>query len=92
MAEYKLSVTTGGMRHAGTLDNIFIILFGTEGQSERTRLDNSGIDFKLGTASSILSYVTIKKTQQIISHLFGFNPLGGLHFTFFFVLRQGLTV
>uniref|UniRef100_A0A3P9M402 Si:dkey-17e16.9 n=1 Tax=Oryzias latipes TaxID=8090 RepID=A0A3P9M402_ORYLA len=54
MAEYKLSVTTGGMRHAGTLDNIFIILFGTEGQSERTRLDNSGIDFKSGTASSIL--------------------------------------
>uniref|UniRef100_A0A3P9HAM6 Si:dkey-17e16.9 n=1 Tax=Oryzias latipes TaxID=8090 RepID=A0A3P9HAM6_ORYLA len=49
MAEYKLSVTTGGMRHAGTLDNIFIILFGTEGQSERTRLDNSGIDFKSGT-------------------------------------------
>uniref|UniRef100_A0A3B3BRT5 Si:dkey-17e16.9 n=1 Tax=Oryzias melastigma TaxID=30732 RepID=A0A3B3BRT5_ORYME len=54
MAEYKVSVTTGGMQHAGTLDNIFIVLFGSEGQSERARLDNSGIDFKSGTASQIL--------------------------------------
>lgn len=56
MAEYKVSVTTGGMQHAGTLDNIFIVLFGSEGHSERARLDNSGIDFKSGTASQILSW------------------------------------
>ncbi|KAF6728300.1 Arachidonate 8S-lipoxygenase [Oryzias melastigma] len=54
MAEYKVSVTTGGMQHAGTLDNIFIVLFGSEGHSERARLDNSGIDFKSGTANEDL--------------------------------------
>ncbi|XP_012722835.2 hydroperoxide isomerase ALOXE3 [Fundulus heteroclitus] len=48
MAEYKLKVTTGDMKHAGTRDNIYIILFGAEGQSERAKLDNSGIDFKAG--------------------------------------------
>uniref|UniRef100_A0A3Q0RJV7 Si:dkey-17e16.9 n=1 Tax=Amphilophus citrinellus TaxID=61819 RepID=A0A3Q0RJV7_AMPCI len=42
MAEYKLEVTTGDMKHAGTMDNIYIILFGTEGQSDRTKLDNPG--------------------------------------------------
>uniref|UniRef100_A0A3Q0RK06 Si:dkey-17e16.9 n=1 Tax=Amphilophus citrinellus TaxID=61819 RepID=A0A3Q0RK06_AMPCI len=50
MAEYKLEVTTGDMKHAGTMDNIYIILFGTEGQSDRTKLDNPGIDFKSGKA------------------------------------------
>ncbi|KAM4529541.1 hydroperoxide isomerase ALOXE3-like [Fundulus diaphanus] len=48
MAEYKLKVTTGDMKHAGTRDNIYVILFGAEGQSERAKLDNSGIDFKAG--------------------------------------------
>ncbi|KAM4522904.1 hydroperoxide isomerase ALOXE3-like isoform 3-T6 [Odontesthes bonariensis] len=49
MAEYKLKVTTGSMQYAGTMDRIYIILFGTEGQSERTELDNFGIDFQTGT-------------------------------------------
>ncbi|XP_041660837.1 hydroperoxide isomerase ALOXE3-like [Cheilinus undulatus] len=48
MSEYKLEVTTGDMKHAGTLDNIYVTLFGTEGQSERTDLDNFGIDFRTG--------------------------------------------
>uniref|UniRef100_A0A3B3BRK3 Si:dkey-17e16.9 n=1 Tax=Oryzias melastigma TaxID=30732 RepID=A0A3B3BRK3_ORYME len=64
MAEYKVSVTTGGMQHAGTLDNIFIVLFGSEGQSERARLDNSGIDFKSGTASQILTY-SVKSVSSL---------------------------
>lgn len=55
MAEYTLSVTTGAMKYAGTIDNIYVILFGTEGQSEHTNLDNFGIDFRTGTASSNLS-------------------------------------
>uniref|UniRef100_UPI0037E842FB hydroperoxide isomerase ALOXE3-like n=1 Tax=Semicossyphus pulcher TaxID=241346 RepID=UPI0037E842FB len=48
MAEYKLEVTTGDMKHAGTFDHIYVTLFGTEGQSERTELDNRGIDFSTG--------------------------------------------
>ncbi|XP_049446929.1 hydroperoxide isomerase ALOXE3-like [Epinephelus fuscoguttatus] len=47
MAEYKLEVTTGDMQYAGTWDNIYVTLLGTEGQSERTKLDN--FDFSTGT-------------------------------------------
>lgn len=51
MAEYKLKVTTGAMKHAGTMDHIYVILLGTEGQSPRTELNNLGIDFIAGKAS-----------------------------------------
>ncbi|XP_041831839.1 hydroperoxide isomerase ALOXE3-like isoform X2 [Melanotaenia boesemani] len=61
MADYKLKVTTGDMQHAGTLDHIYIILFGTEGQSERTKLDNPGIDFKTGTTRTY----TIKSSLSL---------------------------
>lgn len=55
MAVYKLEVTTGDMKHAGTMDNIYITMFGTEGQSDRTKLDNLGIDFKSGKVRYIQS-------------------------------------
>lgn len=51
MAEYKLQVTTGNMTNAGTFDHINVTLVGTEGESERTELDNFGVDFKTGTVS-----------------------------------------
>ncbi|XP_051265569.1 hydroperoxide isomerase ALOXE3 [Dicentrarchus labrax] len=51
MAEYKLEVTTGNMTNAGTLDYIHVTLIGTEGKSERTELDNFGVDFKSGTTA-----------------------------------------
>uniref|UniRef100_A0A8C4ERN3 Uncharacterized protein n=1 Tax=Dicentrarchus labrax TaxID=13489 RepID=A0A8C4ERN3_DICLA len=51
MAEYKLEVTTGNMTNAGTLDYIHVTLIGTEGKSERTELDNFGVDFKSGTVT-----------------------------------------
>lgn len=51
MAEYKLEVTTGDMKYAGTMDTIYITLFGTEGKSDRTKLDNLGIDFTSGKVS-----------------------------------------
>ncbi|XP_073349119.1 hydroperoxide isomerase ALOXE3-like [Pagrus major] len=48
MAEYKLEVTTGNMTNAGTFDNVFVTLLGTGGKSERTELDNYGVDFETG--------------------------------------------
>ncbi|XP_059212421.1 hydroperoxide isomerase ALOXE3-like [Centropristis striata] len=54
MAEYKLEVTTGDLQHAGTWDHIFVTLFGTEGQSERMKLDNFGFDFTTGTTGSYI--------------------------------------
>ncbi|XP_029984478.1 hydroperoxide isomerase ALOXE3-like [Sphaeramia orbicularis] len=52
MAEYKLQVTTGSMKKAGTFDHIFVTLIGTNGQSERTDLDNFGLDFMTGQTST----------------------------------------
>ena len=51
MAEYKLEVSTGDMEYAGTWNHIYVTLFGTDGQSERTELDNYGTDFTTGTVS-----------------------------------------
>ncbi|XP_068199000.1 hydroperoxide isomerase ALOXE3-like [Antennarius striatus] len=48
MAEYKLELTTGNMKNAGTWDHIFLTLFGSQGQSDRTELDNYGLDFTTG--------------------------------------------
>uniref|UniRef100_A0A8C5NFD4 Hydroperoxide isomerase ALOXE3-like n=1 Tax=Gouania willdenowi TaxID=441366 RepID=A0A8C5NFD4_GOUWI len=52
MAEYKLAVTTGSMTYAGTMDHIYVTLIGTEGQSERTELNNWGPDFVTGTTQT----------------------------------------
>uniref|UniRef100_A0A671WXM6 Si:dkey-17e16.9 n=1 Tax=Sparus aurata TaxID=8175 RepID=A0A671WXM6_SPAAU len=55
MAEYKLEVTTGNMTNAGTFDHVFATLIGTGGKSERTELDNYGVDFKTGKVRTIQS-------------------------------------
>ncbi|XP_070843443.1 polyunsaturated fatty acid lipoxygenase ALOX15B-like [Chaetodon trifascialis] len=44
MAEYTLEVTTGSMLRAGTSDNLYVTLIGTERQSERTELISFGFD------------------------------------------------
>ncbi|XP_075315422.1 hydroperoxide isomerase ALOXE3-like [Odontesthes bonariensis] len=49
MAEYKLKVTTGSVQYVGKMDYKYITLIGTEGQSERTKLDNFWIDFQTRT-------------------------------------------
>ncbi|AWP20072.1 putative epidermis-type lipoxygenase 3-like [Scophthalmus maximus] len=61
MAEYKLQVTTGDLKNAGTWDHVFITLFGDEGQKERTELDNFGPDFTTGTTGTY----TIKTSSSL---------------------------
>lgn len=51
MAEYKVEVTTGNLVKAGTDDHVYVTLFGINGQSERTELDNFGRDFRTGGVS-----------------------------------------
>nr|XP_046228925.1 hydroperoxide isomerase ALOXE3-like isoform X2 [Scatophagus argus] len=48
MAVYTLEVSTGSMLHAGTFDNLYVTLTGTEKQSERTQLTSSGLDDETG--------------------------------------------
>uniref|UniRef100_A0A672Q2F2 PLAT domain-containing protein n=1 Tax=Sinocyclocheilus grahami TaxID=75366 RepID=A0A672Q2F2_SINGR len=58
-AIYEVEVTTGSMIHAGTFDNILITLIGTQGVSERTKLDSYGRDFKTGMVSSFFFSFTL---------------------------------
>lgn len=51
MAEYKVELTTGNLKKAGTWDHIFVTLFGSDGQSERTEFNNWGLDFMTGGVS-----------------------------------------
>lgn len=53
MAEYSLEVTTGSMMHAGTFDNVYVTLIGTERESEHTYLTSSLLDAKTGKVSQI---------------------------------------
>ncbi|KAI1898745.1 hypothetical protein AGOR_G00075540 [Albula goreensis] len=46
---YSIAVTTGNMLNAGTVDDIYITLVGTEGVSRRTHLNNFGRDFAAGS-------------------------------------------
>uniref|UniRef100_A0A8C7I0B5 Hydroperoxide isomerase ALOXE3 n=1 Tax=Oncorhynchus kisutch TaxID=8019 RepID=A0A8C7I0B5_ONCKI len=48
MVEYKVQVTTGEVLFSGSSDYIYVTLIGTEGESERTNLDNYGLDFMTG--------------------------------------------
>ncbi len=79
-AIYDIEVTTGSMTHAGTFDNIFITLIGTQGVSERTKLDSYGRDFKTGMVRFFLSFYmnfnifkssnVLRKVLTEISHQF----------------------
>ncbi|XP_071335430.1 hydroperoxide isomerase ALOXE3-like [Trachinotus anak] len=61
MAVYKLEVTTGDMTNAGTFDHVHVILIGTGGRSERTELDNFGVDFRTG----MTSMYTVKTSSSL---------------------------
>ncbi|KAG1662011.1 hypothetical protein FOA52_009500 [Chlamydomonas sp. UWO 241] len=47
-AEYRVSVWTSDVSGAGTDANVFIQIFGEEGETERIALDNPGNDFETG--------------------------------------------
>lgn len=76
MAEYRVEVTTGNLKKAGTWDHIFVTLFGSEGQSERTEFNNWGLDFmtggvswKLGMLSEINYFLPINRLIEILNCL-----------------------
>ncbi|XP_043331567.1 hydroperoxide isomerase ALOXE3 [Cervus elaphus] len=54
MALYRVCVTTGPYLMAGTLDNIFVTLVGTCGESPKQRLDRMGRDFASGSVQKYL--------------------------------------
>jgi len=59
MAEYTLKVTTGSMLHAGTFDNLYVTLIGTERQSERTQLTSLGLDDTNGKVIGQTKWIVI---------------------------------
>ncbi|XP_028996207.1 arachidonate 12-lipoxygenase, 12S-type [Betta splendens] len=48
MEVYRVTVATGTSEYSGTNNYIFVTLVGEEGESERTLLDNPGLDFCRG--------------------------------------------
>ncbi|XP_029984476.1 hydroperoxide isomerase ALOXE3-like [Sphaeramia orbicularis] len=61
MAEYQVEVLTGDMEYAGTRDHIYVTLTGADGKSERTELDNFGLDFRTGDTATY----TIKTNSSL---------------------------
>ncbi|KAM8882137.1 arachidonate 12-lipoxygenase, 12S-type isoform 1-T1 [Synchiropus picturatus] len=49
MEVYTVTVVTGSKEYAGTKNLIYVTLVGEEGESERTMLDNVGLDFNRGS-------------------------------------------
>uniref|UniRef100_A0A8C2ZFX0 Uncharacterized protein n=1 Tax=Cyclopterus lumpus TaxID=8103 RepID=A0A8C2ZFX0_CYCLU len=73
MAEYKLEVTTGERFLSGTNDHVYVTIFGTGGQSERTELDNFGFDhtgtYTLSTNLSLGKLLLIKVEKSRFCYL-----------------------
>ncbi|XP_036404185.1 hydroperoxide isomerase ALOXE3-like [Megalops cyprinoides] len=72
MVIYKVEVTTGNIMHATTMNNVFIKLVGTEGESDRTMLRNfrggfyqgSVREFNVSCPTSLGSLVLIHLDKQ----------------------------
>ncbi|XP_051506849.1 polyunsaturated fatty acid 5-lipoxygenase-like [Myxocyprinus asiaticus] len=52
--EYKVTVATGTSEYSGTNNYIFVTLVGEKGESERTVLDNPGLDFCRGAVDDYI--------------------------------------
>uniref|UniRef100_A0A4W5MDM8 PLAT domain-containing protein n=1 Tax=Hucho hucho TaxID=62062 RepID=A0A4W5MDM8_9TELE len=48
MEEYNVTIATGTSEYSGTNNYIYITLVGEKGDSEKTTLDNPGLDFCRG--------------------------------------------
>ncbi|KAL2090268.1 hypothetical protein ACEWY4_014956 [Coilia grayii] len=71
MLTYKVSVTTGSMLHAGTCGNAFITLTGTEGKSDKIKLQTAGQNMigetettTVSTASTLGSLLALKLKKE----------------------------
>ncbi len=60
--EYKVTVATGTSEYSGTNNYIYVTLVGERGESERTVLDNPGLDFRRGAVSKHACVLMIKYT------------------------------
>lgn len=63
MEVYTVTVATGTSEYSGTNNYIYLTLVGENGESERTQLDNPGLDFCRGA----VSVVWVRSAQDILS-------------------------
>ncbi|KAK1888703.1 Hydroperoxide isomerase ALOXE3 [Dissostichus eleginoides] len=75
MAEYKLEMTTGDVQYAGASDYMYVTLFGTEEQSERTLMDNYGVDFQRGAVEKD-QYLCLPENEWYFSKMVVTTPEG----------------
>lgn len=76
MAEYKVEVTTGNLTKSGTLDLIFVTLFGSEGESAPIHLNVLGVIS--GSVSCTLHSILFLKNKKSIKTIGQFD----IQFTF----------
>ncbi len=57
-----MTVATGTSEYSGTNNYIYVTLVGERGESERTVLDNPGLDFRRGAVSKHACVLMIKYT------------------------------
>lgn len=75
METYTVTVATGTSEYSGTNNYIFVTLLGEHGESERTLLDNPGLDFCRGAvcAQTPAVYLCLKLSASSVSP----PPTGG---------------
>lgn len=82
MAEYTLTVTTGSMLNAGTLDNVYVTLIGSERETEQTLLSPFGLDDKHAKVSKTKINVAVHTCSCLVLilwflNIFFWSPLDG---------------
>ncbi|RXM91404.1 Arachidonate 12-lipoxygenase, 12R-type [Acipenser ruthenus] len=76
MVVYKVTVATGTSEYSGTINYIYLTLIGEAGQSERTVLDNEGLDLYRGAVDEYeitspvplgpLRFVRLEKCRYLV--------------------------
>lgn len=76
MEVYTVTVATGVSEYSGTNNYIFVTLLGEDGESERTLLDNPGLDFCRGAVRAQLQAVHCRLEHKVLP-LTVQLPIGG---------------
>lgn len=65
MEVYNVTIATGTSEYSGTNNYIFVTLVGEKGESERTLLDNPGLDFCRGAVRTLLTWTVGDFTSSV---------------------------
>ncbi|KAI5609950.1 arachidonate 15-lipoxygenase, partial [Silurus asotus] len=67
--EYKVIVATGNLEYSGTSNYVYLTLVGENGESERTLLDNPGLDLYRNTADEYIVRSSVSLGRVLLVRL-----------------------